>query len=102
MKKPRVRWTLRAQQDLLAIGRYIADDNPVAAREWFAKLRAKAHVAASVPMAGRRVPELSRQQLREVLLKSYRIVYRVERGGIAVVTVFEGHRLLERESIEDE
>ena len=36
--------------------------------------------------------ELDRDDVREVYVARYRIVYRVERGGIAVVTMFEGHR----------
>lgn len=38
------------------------------------------------------VPELNREDIREVLLRSYRIVYRVRPDGIVVLTVFEGHR----------
>ena len=32
--------------------------------------------------------------MREVFLRSYRIVYRVVDEGIVVLTVFEGHRPL--------
>lgn len=40
------------------------------------------------------MPEIGCEDVREVLLRSYRIVYRVVVGGIVVLTVFEGHRLL--------
>ncbi len=99
-RKPKVRWTALSQRDLLAIGAYIAADDPAAAREWVAKLKAKAHAAALVPLAGRAVPELGRTDVREVRLRTYRIVYRVVRGGITVVTVFEGHRLFRNEGTE--
>ena len=48
------------------------------------------------------VPELGRKDLREVLLGSYRIVYQVQRQGIVVLTIFEGHRLLGDVDPEDE
>lgn len=48
-------------------------------------------------MAGRRVPELMREDLREILVRSYRIVYRVDGEFVWILTIFEGHRLLPRE-----
>lgn len=47
-----------------------------------------------MPHAGRQVPELGRDDIREVLVRGYRIVYRVGPNGIDILTVFEGHRLL--------
>jgi plasmid stabilization system protein ParE len=88
------RWTERAVSDLLAIGEYIAADNPAAARSWVERLRERALAAAEVPRAGRVVPELGRDDVRETFLRTYRIVYRVVPEGIVVLTVFEGHRLL--------
>jgi toxin ParE1/3/4 len=89
-----VRWTDRAVADLVAIGEYIAEDNPVAARAWLERLRRRAELASEAPLGGRRVPEIGRDDVRETFLRSYRIVYRVEEGGITVLTVFEGHRLM--------
>jgi toxin ParE1/3/4 len=93
-KSVRVRWSARARDDLLSIGRYIALENPRAAREWVEKLRMKATEAAQSPRAGRRVPEINRDDIRETLLRSYRIVYKIGKGSVEVITVFEGHRLL--------
>jgi plasmid stabilization system protein ParE len=39
------------------------------------------------------VPELERDDVREVLQGSYRIVYLVGERAIEVLTVFEAHRL---------
>lgn len=38
------------------------------------------------------VPEIRLEAVREVLLKAYRIVYRVRGDEVHVLTVFEGHR----------
>lgn len=73
-----IRWTERALADLIAIGEYIAADKPDAARRWVERLRHQASVAAELPLAGRRVPEIERDDVRETFLRSYRIVYRVE------------------------
>ena len=89
-----VRWTERASADLLGIGDYIAQDNPSAARAWVARLRLRAAKAAIAPRGGRVVPELGQENVREVFLRTYRIVYRVVDDGIVVLTIFEGHRLL--------
>jgi len=89
----KVRWTRRALQDLRAIGDFIGQDSPGAARRWVARLQERARKAAPFPQAGRRVPELGREDVREVFLGSYRIVYRVFPKYIEILTVFEGHRL---------
>ena len=90
----RLRWSRRAVLDLVEIGDYIVADDPVAARRWGEKLRLKAARAAAAPAAGRRVPELGRDDVREVFLRSYRIVYRIVTGAIVVLTIVEGHRRL--------
>jgi len=99
----KLRWTQRARQDLLDIGRYIARDKPVAARRWVARLRKAALQARDLPLSGRKVPELQRDDVREILVRSYRIVYKVLEAEVHVLTVFEGHRLFPpdvRESLE--
>jgi plasmid stabilization system protein ParE len=86
-------WTDRALRDLEAIRDFIARDNIPAADRWVARLIAAAEQTASAPLAARQVPEIGRSDVRELLLRSYRIVCRVSDGHIAVLTVFEGHRL---------
>lgn len=86
-------WTDRALADLEAIGDYIARDNPTAAAHWVRELMSAAKRAANAPLAGRQVPELARDDVREVFKRTYRIVYRVTEERIEVLTVFEGHRL---------
>ena len=96
----RLRWTRRAKEDLVEIGRYIAEDKPGAAERWVRTLIRSARRAAELPMAGRRVPELMREDVREVLVRGYRIVYRIDGKVVWIVTVFEGHRLLPRDVVE--
>ena len=86
-------WTIRARDDLKAIGDYIARDNPAAADRWVSKLLTAVERTSAMPLSGRVVPELGKEDIREVLLRRYRIVYRVAEKGIVVLTIFEGHRL---------
>jgi toxin ParE1/3/4 len=88
------RWTDRAVGDLLAIGDYIAADNPAAARSWVERLRKRATDAAAMPRGCRVVPEFGRDDVREAIVRTYRVVYRIVPDGIVVLAVFEGHRLL--------
>lgn len=94
-------WTDRARRDLLDIGRFIARDNPRAARAWVERLRERARRAAEIPLAGRVVPERADQEVREVIVRNYRIVYRVFEDAIHVLTVFEGHRLFPDDAVTD-
>ena len=89
-----IHWSDQAKDDLAAIGDYIAADSPVAAMRWVDRLIADVERAAEMPLAGRFVPEYAdRQDIREVLRRTYRIVYRVRAEAIEVLTIFEGHRL---------
>ena len=99
--KSAARWTDRAKRDLAQIGDYIAQDNPTAAERWVEALLNLAERAASLPLSGRRVPEIGRDDVRELLLRNYRLVYRVLDQTIDVLTVFEGHRLLPANIIAD-
>ena len=86
-------WTETAKKDLMAIRRFIAADNPNAARQWIARLRDRARNILPVPESGRIVPEFSREDIRELIEGNYRIVYQVFPDHIVVLTVFEEHRL---------
>jgi len=51
------------------------------------------------PEKGRVVPELSLENIRELLHKNYRIVYLIKKNSVDILTVFEGHQLLKKEEI---
>lgn len=46
-------------------------------------------------MIGRIVPEIGNEKIRERLVYSYRLVYRIESGRILIVAVIHGKRLLD-------
>jgi plasmid stabilization system protein ParE len=78
----KLRWTKRRRSDLLEIGRNIARDKLGAARRWVERLRQVARTAARQARAGRRVRGFGRDDLREVLVGNYWIVYEVHQEEI--------------------
>lgn len=100
--EPRIIWSDKARSDLAEIGDYIAADDPAAAERWVGKLIAIVEKTGQVPMAGRSVPGFRRTDLRERILRRYRIVYRIRKEGIEVVAIFEGHRQFPLDAITDE
>lgn len=90
----RLYWTARARRDLEEIQQFIGRDSASAARHWVTRLRERARKAATTPLAGRVVPEIGRADVREVIVRGYRIVYLVREREVTVLTVFESHRLM--------
>ncbi|MEM6404053.1 MAG: type II toxin-antitoxin system RelE/ParE family toxin [Cyanobacteria bacterium P01_D01_bin.116] len=68
----------KAVGDLEAIVRYIALNNPEAARKVGQNLLNKTKELSQFPLKGQMVPEFNNSDIRQIILKPYRIVYRVE------------------------
>jgi toxin ParE1/3/4 len=90
-----VRWTPRAVEDLKEIARYIGADNPRAARIHVDKLKRRAESVGRFPKQGRVLPELARDDVRELIVGNYRIIYRVHAEAVDILTLFEGHKRFE-------
>jgi addiction module RelE/StbE family toxin len=95
-------WADQAFDRLAEIRDYIARDDPEAADRHIDKLIARGDSLSEFPNLGRRLPELPRADLRELVEGNYRIVYRVREEAIQILTVFEGHRLLPIDDLPDE
>jgi addiction module RelE/StbE family toxin len=92
-------WTKEALLRLLEIEEYISRDNPVAAVDFIDKLISLTETLVDNPKKGRVVPELSLENIRELLFRNYRTVYLVKKRSVEVLTVFEGHQLLKKDEI---
>ena len=68
-----------AQSDLADIVRYIARHNSDAAARLGYELITRAESLANFPEIGRMVPEFRQPDLREIICRSYRIIYRLKR-----------------------
>ena len=83
-----------AQIDLADIVRYVARHNPDAAARLGYELITRAEKLAAFPDIGRMVPEFRRSNLREVICRSYRVIYRLRRAEerIDIVRFWHGAR----------
>lgn len=95
-KKWDVLWTEKSIEDLLAIKDFISQDSVVRAEEWIEELYSAGTSLRDFPVRGRIVPEFNQEHLRELLIENYRLVYRIKKSVIEIVTVFEGHRQLKK------
>ena len=68
----------KAVRDLETIVRYIALNNSEAASKIGQNLLNKTRELRQFPFKGQQVPEFSSPDIRQIILKPYRIVYRVE------------------------
>ena len=101
----RVLITEPAIADLSEIVKYIANNDPRAAERTGDALIAKAVSLSQMPLRGRLVPERTQRDCREIILKPYRIIYRVkeDKNLVEVLRFWHGARgnpvILEPEQI---
>ena len=73
---------------------YITQDKPSAAEKWISTVFSKVEQLKSSPEIGRIVPELNNTQFREIIYGNYRIIYRIEKKQISVLTIRHGKQIL--------
>ena len=89
-----VRWSQQAADDLESIYTHIARDSVPYAATMAERILQAIDRLEPFPEIGRIVPEFGRPDLRELLVGSYRVVYRLERQAVGLVTIVHGARLL--------
>ncbi|MFH1563055.1 MAG: type II toxin-antitoxin system RelE/ParE family toxin [Nitrospirota bacterium] len=90
----KVKWSKEAIRDLKEICNYIALDSPYYANMLNDRVFEMIEYLELFPEMGRRLPESYDPEVRELIYKSYRIVYQVKRDYIEIITVIHGSRLL--------
>jgi len=95
----KVIWVKEALERLTEIEEFIAQESPVKAEKFIDFLIEHTAIISQNPEIGRIVPEISNPIIREIIVKKYRIVYRINNNQIEILTVFEGHRLLRIDDI---
>lgn len=89
-------WSQEARQNLLAILEFINRDSPARALSYIAKIRSRVEKLKRFPLVGRVVPELRDEPgpPREIIIDAYRVIYRIQRHNVEVITVFHGRRII--------
>lgn len=96
----KIYWTRQSREDLRAIREFIARDAPKTAAAYVRRLRQSVERLRQLPHSGQVVPELQREELREVIQGSYRIIYRVGDRRVDILAVYHAARLLEKSNFE--
>ena len=87
-------WSPLAVERTSEIAEYITIDNPSAAIAWVEKVFEKVDLLKLSPKMGREVPEISRKEIREIIFGNYRIIYRIEKKKISILTIRHGKQIL--------
>jgi addiction module RelE/StbE family toxin len=99
VKTAKIVWTSEALSRLIEIEKYIAQDSETRARNFSKSILNATSSLTKYPQKGRIVPEFNVSGIREIIYKNYRIVYRIHKEHIQILTVFEAHRLIRSEEI---
>ena len=88
----KIEWTEPALLDLESIRDYIATGSEHFAARFIERVIEAVEKLTTFPKMGRNVPEAAEENIRELIFNDYRIMYRVERERILVLTVVHGAR----------
>ncbi len=92
-------WSPLALERVSEISDYIAEDDVKAARMFVIDLFGVVERLENFPNSGRVVPEVKRPNIREIIFKNYRVIYRVERKQVSILTVRHGKQRLPLQEI---
>jgi plasmid stabilization system protein ParE len=93
-------WTQPAKADLRSIHDFIAHDSRHYAKKVVQDIREKTDILEQLPKRGKKILELNDDQVRELSLYSYRIIYEIKAQGIFVLAVVHKRRDLKVDDID--
>lgn len=96
----RITWSPLAVERAAEIAEYISRDNPNVAKKWVDKLFSKVEQLKSFPESGRIVPEINNKDFRELIYGNYRIIFRVEKTQVAILTIRHEKQILPIDEIQ--
>lgn len=87
-------WTPQARADLKAIHDYITLHSPRNAKQVIRDIISKTADLAELPRMGKVIPEVAHDNLREIGVHTWRILYHLRQDSIHVLTIVHKRRLL--------
>jgi plasmid stabilization system protein ParE len=93
-----VAWAKNAANDLEAIVSYVSENDLTEAFEIYSEIKNAASELNHFPARGRFVPELGKYGIkiyREIIIKVWRILFRIEKNTVYIITVFDSRRNFE-------
>ncbi|MFQ5964435.1 MAG: type II toxin-antitoxin system RelE/ParE family toxin [Candidatus Scalinduaceae bacterium] len=88
----KVKWTNVAWSDLEEVANHIAKDSPYYAAAFVREARDAARSLTNFAERGRIVPELNNQNIHEIFVRSYRMIYQVAEGTVYIIGFIHGAR----------
>ncbi len=85
-------WSTPARNDLKQIYDYIAKDSKYYATNVVEKIITKAENLNEFPEIGRVVPEIGDENVRELIIYSYRLIYEVVPDNVQILAIIHGKR----------
>jgi toxin ParE1/3/4 len=85
-------WSGPAVRQVERIVEVIAEDSPAVAAKWVRRIMAAPDILATMPLIGPMVDEIGRPEIRELLVKPYRIIYRVRGDVCTIGAVYHGRQ----------
>ena len=92
-------WSPLAIDRASEIAEYIAQDKPSAAERWIDTVFSKVERLKFSPESGRIVPEIRNDEFRELIYGNYRIIHRIEKKQISILTIRHGKQILPTDEI---
>ncbi len=93
-----IEWTEPAFSDLENIRDYIGKDSPHYARQFLERIFNAVEKLIDHPFIGRQVPEANRDDVRELIFYSYRIIYLTQKDRIRILSVIHGNRKISKKA----
>lgn len=87
-----LRWAETALADLAAIRDYLSPYSPTAGRRFVAACFKRAESLAQFPRQGRMTLEAQREDIRELVVDDYRLVYWTDGERVTMLAVIHGRR----------
>jgi len=95
----KIQWSPLAIDRISEIAEYIARDNPIAAQRWVNSVFNRVKQIKNFTKSGRRVAELDRSDIREIIHGNYRIIYRIENKRVSILTVRHFKQILPTDEV---
>jgi len=95
----RLLWSPLADAQVDDTVAYIAADDPAAALAWLELMLELVRSLADYPDSGRVVPELQREDVRELIVAPYRVMYRRTADAVEIAAIRHGARDFEADEL---
>ena len=85
-------WSPSALRDVEDIAEFISRDSPEQAALFVERLIEKTDSLTEYPLSGRIIPEIGKENAREIIYGSYRIMYLIEGDAVWITGIIHGAR----------